>query len=224
MDGRPSRRHVGTWTVEQSTSTDGSSWTVGSTAAEASTEVSTTEPTIRSERTDYAPGDLVVLTGENWQGDATVRVVVNDDAGQTWGRDVIVDVATNGTIGDMFTLPVWFVATYSVTATGQDSGRVARATFTDSVPIQPRVFDQAQNGHPLPVGGGVAAWGNGAINEQNSTYREGMSTPQRLVISGGPASTPVDGAGYRNFTFSLEMFANGLYSYDFPTGGSASHP
>ncbi|HEX3255750.1 MAG TPA: Ig-like domain-containing protein [Gaiellaceae bacterium] len=59
-----------------------------------------------------------------------MHVRVNDDAGQTWSRDVDVTAAEDGTISDQFKLPDWFVAQYSVTATGASSG-TATWTFTD---------------------------------------------------------------------------------------------
>ncbi len=104
--------------------------------AEATTVVAaaTGEPTITSDKADYAPGDKVVLTGENWQGDepSGVQITVNDDAGKTWSYGTIVDVAKDGTIKDQFRLPDWFVADYNVTATGLDTGRVAKTWFTDA--------------------------------------------------------------------------------------------
>src|SRR5215208_2050728 len=87
-------------------------------------------PTIASDKADYAPGELVTLTGGNWQAGESVNIVVNDDAGQTWNRNVNVTADASGNITDSFNLPDWFVATYSVTATGAQSG-VATSTFTD---------------------------------------------------------------------------------------------
>src|SRR5829696_7953180 len=87
-------------------------------------------PTIQSDKADYAPGELVTLTGSNWQPGESVNIVVNDDAGQTWNRNVNVIADPSGSIGDSFNLPDWFVATYTVTATGTQSG-VATTTFTD---------------------------------------------------------------------------------------------
>src|SRR5215203_7262571 len=88
-------------------------------------------PTIQSDKADYAPGELVTLTGSNWQPGESVNIVVNDDAGQTWNRNVNVIADPSGSIGDSFNLPDWFVATYSVKATGA-SGAVATSSFTDS--------------------------------------------------------------------------------------------
>src|SRR5918993_2833255 len=87
-------------------------------------------PTIQSDKDDYAPGELVTLTGGGWQAGESVHIVVNDDAGQTWSRDVDVTADASGNISDSFNLPDWFVATYSVTATGAQSG-VATTSFTD---------------------------------------------------------------------------------------------
>jgi hypothetical protein len=87
-------------------------------------------PTIQSDQADYAPGELVTLTGSGWQAGESVNIVVNDDAGQTWNRNVDVTADASGNITDSFNLPDWFVATYSVKATGA-SGAVATSSFTD---------------------------------------------------------------------------------------------
>jgi hypothetical protein len=87
-------------------------------------------PTIQSDKDDYAPGELVTLTGSGWQAGESVNIVVNDDVGQTWNRNVNVIADPSGNITDQFNLPDWFVATYSVTATG--SSGTANTTFTDA--------------------------------------------------------------------------------------------
>ena len=79
-------------------------------------------PQIWSDKADYAPGEAVVLSGANWAPGDSVHIRVNDDAGATWSRDVDVTADASGAISDQFNLPDWFVATYSVTATGAQSG------------------------------------------------------------------------------------------------------
>jgi len=74
----------------------------------------------------------VILTGGNWQPGEQVHIRVNDDAGETWRRDVDSVADGNGNVRDEFNLPNWFVATYTVTATGS-SGTVT-SMFTDSNP------------------------------------------------------------------------------------------
>jgi hypothetical protein len=87
-------------------------------------------PTIQSDKADYAPGELVTLTGSGWQAGESVNIVVNDDVGQTWNRNVNVIADPSGNITDQFNLPDWFVATYSVTATAASG--TANTTFTDA--------------------------------------------------------------------------------------------
>jgi CSLREA domain-containing protein len=89
-------------------------------------------PTIQSDKEDYPPADTVILTGSGWQPGETVNINVNDDEGQTWNRNVDVIADENGNVREEFVLPDWFVATYSVTATGS-SGSTATSTFTDAV-------------------------------------------------------------------------------------------
>jgi hypothetical protein len=88
-------------------------------------------PSVWSDKADYAPGEAVTLSGANWAPGESVHIRVNDDAGQTWSREVDVAAASDGTISDQFNLPDLFVAVYSVTATGATSG-TATWSFTDA--------------------------------------------------------------------------------------------
>ncbi len=93
-----------------------------------------TTPTITFEFSDYAPGDTVNLFGSGWQAGEPVHIFVNDNVGSTWNRNVDIVAASDGTIIDSFQLPTWFVAVYSVTATGETSG-IVTTTFTDAANI-----------------------------------------------------------------------------------------
>src|SRR4028119_167246 len=92
----------------------------------------TPAPTIKSDLPDYPPGATVTLTGSGWQPGETVNIFVNDDSSATWTRNVDVTADESGNIRDQFNLPAWFVADYSVKATGRSSGLVATTTFTDA--------------------------------------------------------------------------------------------
>src|SRR5688572_19194316 len=61
-------------------------------------------PTITSDKADYAPGELVTLTGSNWQLGETVRIRVEDNQRSTWTRETWVTADSLGNIVDSFTL------------------------------------------------------------------------------------------------------------------------
>src|SRR6266496_1222984 len=89
--------------------------------------------TIASEFDDYGPGQIVNLFGTGWQPGESVHIFVNDNVGSSWSLNSYPDPVADGSGGltYQFQLPNWFVATYSVTATGATS--TASTTFTDSV-------------------------------------------------------------------------------------------
>ena len=78
----------------------------------------------------YDHCQLVTLTGSNWSPGESVHIYVNDDQSSSWSRDTDVTADESGLIQDQFNLPDWFVASYSVKATGS-SGSVATTSFTD---------------------------------------------------------------------------------------------
>ena len=104
--------------------------TVESTPAPAEQPAPSGPPTIASDLEDYPPGGLVTLTGSGWQPGEVVHITVNDDAGSTWTRSSYVTADASGVVIDVFNLPDWFVALYTVVAIGTGSG-TALTTFTD---------------------------------------------------------------------------------------------
>ena len=167
-------------------------------------------PSIASEFADYPPGATVNLTGANWQGDTDVRIVVNDDVGQTWTRDVTVTVAEDGTISDSFQLPEYFVAVYKVVASGQQTGRTTTTSFTD---LAIGAYDQCSNddGDGYATGDTGCRWINGNLQTNNSRYFEGDSTVQRLWL------TELDPGSTHTITLEYGTTRNGKHAYDFLT-------
>jgi hypothetical protein len=102
------------------------------TAAFSSSSVPASTPTIVSDQNDYAPGSTVTLTGTDWLPNELVHLVVNDQDGQTWSYNADLSSDSSGAFTHQFQLPNWFVANYTVVATGF-SGSSATTSFTDAI-------------------------------------------------------------------------------------------
>jgi hypothetical protein len=144
-------------------------------------------PSIASDKDDYAPAELVTLTGSGWQPSESVHIWVNDDQGRTWERNSNVTADENGNITDSFNLPDWFVATYEVIATGELSG-IARTNFTDG-------NVQAQTNGPT-----VTLQFREFTSNNCST---GGQTPGQATISPSTGSTILFGRSSGSFSLSV---------------------
>ena len=101
----------------------------------ASPAAAATTPTITTDQADYPPGATVTLAGQGWQPGEAVALSANDSAGQVWAWSDSVTADPTGAITDSFVLPNFFVANYTVTASGPLSG-TATTTFTDAVNLK----------------------------------------------------------------------------------------
>jgi hypothetical protein len=100
---------------------------------------------IRTNNTDYAPGALVIVVGDGWRPGESIELAINDDEGQSWQHRDTTAAGPDGSFQYEFRLPTWFVATYTITGTGIDSGEV-RWRFDDSIGTGPTTV--AHNGEP----------------------------------------------------------------------------
>jgi hypothetical protein len=92
-------------------------------------------PWIVTDLDDYPPGGLVTLTGSNWVAGQVIEILVEDDgladAEQgPWSHVTTVTADDEGNFTYQFNLAPWYVADYSVVATGECSE--ASTTFTDA--------------------------------------------------------------------------------------------
>ena len=172
---------------------------------------SPTGATITSDLPDYNPGATVTLTGAGWAAGESVDITVNDDAGQTWTLNSDPDPVADGSgaFTYQFQLPNWFVANYSVTATGTTSG-TATTSFTD---LSIGTYDQCSNddGDGYATGDDGCRWINGNLQSNNSTYFEGDSTVQRLWLTGFAPNTS------HSVRLKYGTTKGGNHAYDFLT-------
>jgi hypothetical protein len=174
-------------------------------------------PQVWSDKADYAPGEQVTLSGANWTPGEAVHIRVNDDAGETWRRDVDVTAAEDGTISDQFNLPDWFVAVYSVSATGASSG-TATWSFTDgnAASVSGTVTDSVA---ASAISGATVTCTSGCNNSPAASTTTNASgnyvfdnTTTKLSFSGnGPATLTltVSKAGYTSGTITFTVNNNG---------------
>jgi len=140
-------------------------------------------PTIASDKADYAPGELVTLTGGNWQAGESVNIKVNDTYGASWSRNVDVTADSSGNITDSFNLPNTFVSDYDVTATGAQSG-TATTTFTDAN-AQSLTVDDPPSTTQSVAQGSTATYGKVTVGFSGNT----TNCTVTLVDSTEPAVT-----------------------------------
>jgi hypothetical protein len=89
--------------------------------------------TITTDKSDYAPGEIVTITGTGWAANETVHLVLSEDQPIHEPRTWDVQANADGTFTDTSFSPEEhdIGVTFHLTATGQDSGRTAETTFTD---------------------------------------------------------------------------------------------
>ena len=159
---------------------------------------------IATDKADYAPGELVTVTGSGWQPGETVAISVVDDgvAEERFQHDAIVTADESGDIVERFNIAEWYVAQYSVTATGEFSG-VATTSFTDSISDY-RVATTA-------VGGAAPCTDPGNVLTSDDLrahcLRNSADPAQSVVVSGFNLQSIVP-VGATNIRFNVEVEAN----------------
>jgi hypothetical protein len=167
-------------------------------------------PTIASDQADYPPGGLVTLTGEGWASGEAVHLTVNDDVGRTWQRDVDVTADGAGTVTDQFNLPDWFVATYSVVATGEVSG-VARTAFTDGNVKLSSSPTAAAPTYTVTRHTGTTCSGAGTSDAPNSQGVLGVGSTESVRVE-----VPATSNGYTFSSWTLEAGSGAVVSAGTP--------
>ncbi len=136
--------------------------------------VTAAEATVTTNRTDYAPGATVVITGSGWQPGEVVALRIDEsDNDAPWQASVIADDSGSIYNADFVIQTHDLGVSFTLTALGSFSGQTAQTTFTDSNAS----LDQFANDPPVE-------WVNGNLGASKSTYFEGDSIPYRLTFSG----------------------------------------
>lgn len=169
-------------------------------------------PTVTTDQSDYQPGETVVITGTGWIGDLSVHLNLLSDCGCTkeeWDADNFDAAAGTFTDSSFVVQDVHLGVTFTLVATGVPSGAVATTTFTDANLVVD--FKQSAN-NDARYGLGNIHWIGSIVQGSNSTYFEGMSNLQRLIITGIPANPPTH---VHRISFAHDFTKGGIKAYDF---------
>lgn len=169
--------------------------------------------TVQTDKSDYQPGQYVVVTGSGWWANETVRLTFSD--GHEHGDHIIDTVAdANGNIlnSDFLVDTSQIGNTITLTATGLSSLQTATTTFTDNITVD---FKQSANNETngTITGLGNIHWIGSIVQSSNSRYFEGMSNMQRTILIDVPDVT----ADQHRLTIQHQFTKGGIHAYDFLT-------
>src|SRR6266850_4309148 len=109
--------------------------------------------TVKTDKADYAPGEIVTITGSGWQPGETVTLsflespLIDTHPNLTAVADSNGNISNNQFVPDAHDFGILFY----LTAVGQTSARQAQTTFTDAKPNKITAVG-AQSPSPVPAG------------------------------------------------------------------------
>ncbi|HYT31840.1 MAG TPA: hypothetical protein VEO37_04540, partial [Thermoanaerobaculia bacterium] len=171
-----------------------------------------TGATVRTDRSDYFPGENVVITGSGWQAGEVVSLALQEDPPIDTHPTLYATADDSGNIfnNDFYTDWHDIGIAFTLTATGANSLLTATTTFTDAAAN----LDQCTNGgvgnppeqckHLTSSGN----WVNGNSNGQKSHWREGEFISYRDTIT-------VDAAGTHVFQIHYDTVHGGKHAIDY---------
>jgi hypothetical protein len=101
-----------------------------------STTTQSSSATVTTDKTDYQPGDIVHMSGTNWQPGETVQLTLHRDNG-TPDEILTAPVEPDGTFqnSELLIVDSDIGVTFLLNALGLSSGYTAQTTFTDAINI-----------------------------------------------------------------------------------------
>ncbi len=172
--------------------------------------------TVTTDKQDYAPTELVTVTGDNFDPEKTytLQIVSSDYPPVDYNADVTTNSA--GHFVHQYQLDGIYRPNYSVYVK-DGSDVVASTTFTDAFKAAADLYSQCTNddGDGYSSGDVGCRWTNGAINASNSVYHENDATVQRLAVK-----DLIDGD--HTVIIKYGTTKGGKHAYDFLTNDNFS--
>src|SRR5438128_2132930 len=177
--------------------------------------VQSSPASVTTDKTDYAPGTIVTITGRGFQPNEDVALTLHErpDAYADPGFVATADEQGNFIFMQFAPQPIDIGRTFTLTAIGQSSGFTAQTAFTDATNI-----NFATSG--LPAGISVAVQYSGTNNGGNPTSGT-ITFNSPGPSSGGGGSVGAQTGSQFFYTFPATLTSNGT-TYTFVSGNPAS--
>ncbi len=163
---------------------------------------------LTTDKTDYAPTDTALITGSNLTPNTTYNLTISSDDPPATSTTVQVTSNESGVFTYAYQLDGNYRPNYKVVLTDLSGNVVATTTFTDG-PLG-KDFKQCANQDPTLDS---CHWIGSALQNTNSEYSEGMSVPQRLLLTDIPATA----GNVHTLTLKHQATKGGVHAYDFLT-------
>lgn len=163
-----------------------------------------------TDKFDYSPTDTVIITGTNLPPFQTLSIIISstDDPAISFSDFVFTDGA--GSFTYAYSLDGNYRPNYTVEVRDAGGTILASSSFTDGAPTPPlgKDFKQCSNDNPTLNN---CVWIGSALQNSNSDYTEGMSVPQRLLLT----DISTTSGNVHTLTFSHQATKGGVHAYDF---------
>ncbi|MFN2604348.1 MAG: beta strand repeat-containing protein, partial [Gemmatimonadaceae bacterium] len=161
---------------------------------------------IMTDKSDYAPGDTVKISGSGWAAGETVKMVLDESDGDTtrvW--NVVADGAGNFNDRTISPQPHDLNVTFTLVATGLTSGRTAQAMFTDGN-VKARSQGAGEtfnltwntyNGQTCAAGGSSTGSGSASAGfSGGAQFTNGVPQAQSITLTAALTETTPAGAPF----------------------------
>jgi hypothetical protein len=142
-------------------------------------------PSVVTDKADYAPTDAVVITGTGFSPNSSYIIYITADGGFSYSENLTTD--EQGSFIFTYQLDGVSRPLYTVEIKDESGNVIAQTIFRDPPAAN---LDQVRNGSASsPTSPG--AWVNGNAGASNAHYIEGYSIPYRVVMTDLPTGTPI---------------------------------
>lgn len=151
---------------------------------------SSSSATVTTDRTDYQPGDTVIIAGANWQSGETVQLTLHrDNDTLDTVLTTVADQDGNISNSDYVVQESDLNVAFMLTAVGQTSGYTAQTTFTDSRTINSVTLN---GGSSVSVSPGASITAVVNVSTSVSGGTNWRSTSWRIATTPPGTTTCVD--------------------------------